>query len=306
MNFDFMGRRKLWLIISLSVIAIGIVSLAVQGLNFGIDFTGGTRMHLNLPGGFTIEELRSVLGDIEAQDASGRTVTLDGSFIQPVLGADGPEVIIRTVPLSEDERVTVLAAIENHWPQFSGEDLLNLENVGPVVGGELIRNALWALVLASAALIAYISYRFQFKFAIAALVALLFDAFVLIAAFSIFQVEMNSPFVAVVLTIIGYSINDTIVVFDRVRENLKATPSDKLLEQTVNTSINQTLVRSLSTSFTTLLVVGSLLFLGGETIRPFSLPLFIGIFSGTYSSIFVASPVWLTWRQRERKQRPAR
>ncbi len=306
MKFNFMGRRKLWFIISLAIIAVGVISLAAQGLNFGIDFTGGTRMHLNLPGGFTVEELRGVLGEIQAQDAAGRTVTLDGSFIQPVLGADGPEVIVRTVPLSEDERVEVLTAIEDHWPQFTGDDLLNLENVGPVVGGELIRNALWALVIASAALIAYISYRFQFKFAMAALAALLFDAFVLITAFSLFQVEMNSPFVAVVLTIIGYSINDTIVVFDRIRENLKATPSDKLLEQTVNTSINQTLVRSLSTSFTTLLVVGSLLFLGGETIRPFSLPLFIGIFSGTYSSIFVASPVWLTWRQQQVPRRPGR
>ncbi len=306
MKFNFMGRRKLWFIISLAIIAVGVISLATQGLNFGIDFTGGTRMHLNLPGGFTVEELRGVLGEIQAQDAAGRTVTLDGSFIQPVLGADGPEVIVRTVPLSEDERVEVLTAIEDHWPQFTGDDLLNLENVGPVVGGELIRNALWALVIASAALIAYISYRFQFKFAMAALAALLFDAFVLITAFSLFQVEMNSPFVAVVLTIIGYSINDTIVVFDRIRENLKATPSDKLLEQTVNTSLNQTLVRSLSTSFTTLLVVGSLLFLGGETIRPFSLPLFIGIFSGTYSSIFVASPVWLTWRQQQVPRRPGR
>lgn len=302
-EFDFMGRRKLWAVLSLGLIAAGVLSLSVLGLNFGIDFTGGTRMHLNLPGGFSVEELRGVLGQVEAEDATGRTVTLDGSFIQPVLGTDGNEVIIRTVPLSEEEREMVLDAIGAHWGDFSSNDLLNLENVGPVVGGELLRNALMALAIAAMALIGYISYRFQFKFAVAALVALLFDALVVIFAFSLFQVEMNSPFVAAVLTIVGYSINDTIVVFDRVRENLKQDPREKMLTPSVNSAINQTLVRSVMTSFTTLLVIGSLLFLGGETIRPFALPLFIGIFSGTYSSIFVASPFWLSWRLRSRPAR---
>ena len=297
MNFDFMGRSKLWMIISLSIIAIGLISLVVQGLNFGIDFTGGTRMMLNLPGGYTVEEVREVLGQVEATDGGGRVVTLENSFVQTVVG-EADEVVIRTVPLTEEQRETLLAAVSEKWTGFSDADIRNMENVGPVVGGELIRNALLALLLAGAAIIAYISYRFQFKFAIAALVALLFDAFVVISAFSIFQVELNSPFVAAILTIIGYSINDTIVVFDRVRENLQYNSSEKQLGQTVNLSINQTLVRSLNTSFTTLLVIGSLLFIGGETIRPFALPLFIGIFSGTYSSIFVASPFWFSWKQR--------
>lgn len=258
---------------------------------------------LNLPGGYEISELREVLGQVEATDAAGRTVTLENSFIQTVVGVDGDEVVIRTVPLTETEREALLTAIGERWSDFSEADILNLENVGPVVGGELIRNAFLALLLAAAAIIAYISYRFQFKFAIAALVALFFDVFVLISAFSIFQIELNSPFVAVVLTIVGYSINDTIVVFDRVRENLRYNPSEKALGDTVNQSINQTLVRSLMTSLTTLIVVGSLLFIGGETITPFALPLFIGIFSGTYSSIFVASPFWYGWRQREIRAR---
>lgn len=301
MGFDFVGRSKLWLFVSLAVIAIGIISLAVQGLNFGIDFTGGTRLMLNLPGGYTVAEVREVLSNVEATDAAGRTVTLENSFIQNVIGADGDEVVIRTVPLNEAERETLLSAIEERWTEFNEDDIRNLENVGPVVGGELIRNAIIALVLAAAAIIAYISYRFQFKFAVAALVALLFDAFVVIAAFSIFRVELNSPFVAAILTIVGYSINDTIVLFDRIRENLKYEPSEKRLGTTVNLSINQTLVRSVMTSLTTLLVVGALLFLGGETIAPFALPLFIGIFTGTFSSIFVASPLWYMWRAREHK-----
>lgn len=301
MSFDFVGRSKIWMFVALGIIAIGIISLAVQGLNFGIDFTGGTRLMLNLPGGYTVAEVRDVLSQVEATDASGRIVTLENSYIQTVIGADGDEVVIRTVPLTEAERETLLAAIEDRWAEFSEDDIRNMENVGPVVGGELIRNALIALVLAAIAIIAYISYRFQFKFAVAALVALLFDAFVVIAAFSIFRVELNSPFVAAILTIVGYSINDTIVVFDRIRENLKFDTSEKRLAATVNLSINQTLVRSLMTSVTTLLVVGALLFLGGDTIAPFALPLFIGIFSGTFSSIFVASPLWYVWKTREHK-----
>lgn len=302
MRFDFIGKKKLWLIVALSVVAIGLISMAVQGLNFGIDFTGGTRLMLHLPGGFTTAEVRDVLSGVEATDASGRKVTLENSYIQDVVGEEN-EVIIRTVPLTEAEREAVFAAMEAKWNGFSEDDILNVENVGPVVGGELIRNALIALVLAAAAIIVYISVRFQFKFAVAALVALLFDAFVVIAAFSIFQVELNSPFVAAILTIVGYSINDTIVVFDRIRENLKYNSSEKMLANTVNESINQTLVRSLNTSLTTLLVVGALLFLGGETIRPFALPLFIGILSGTFSSIFIASPLWYVWRMRSGRAR---
>lgn len=301
-SFDFMGRRKIFFVISLLVILAGLVSLAIHGLNFGIDFTGGTRMLIKMPGAFTTAEIRQVLAGVEATDASGRTITLDNSFIQTV-DADN-EVIIRSVPLTETERETVIAAITQRWSGFTNENLLQVENVGPVVGGELLRNALLALLIASAGIIAYISYRFEFKYAVAALAALFFDAFVVIMAFSLFRVELNSPFVAAILTIVGYSINDTIVVFDRIRENVRY-EGDKHLADTVNLSIRQTLVRSLNTSVTTLLVVGSLLFLGGDTIRPFALPLFIGIISGTYSSIFVASPLWFSWRiwDRTRKAR---
>jgi preprotein translocase SecF subunit len=300
--FDFMGRRKIFFVVSLLIILAGLVSLAVNGLNFGIDFTGGTRMLIRMPGAFTTAEIREVLAGVEATDATGRTVTLDNSFIQTV--DDNNEVIIRSVPLTEDEREAVIAAISQRWTGFTNDNLLQVENVGPVVGGELLRNALLALLIASAGIIAYISYRFEFRYAMAALAALFFDAFVVIMAFSIFRVELNSPFVAAILTIVGYSINDTIVVFDRIRENVRY-EGDRHLADTVNLSIRQTLVRSMNTSVTTLLVVGSLLFLGGDTIRPFALPLFIGIISGTYSSIFVASPIWYNWRSwgRTRKAR---
>jgi preprotein translocase SecF subunit len=300
---DFIGKRRLWFIITLCIIAIGIAFLIFRGLNFGIDFTGGTRLMLNLPGGYTTSQVRDVLGKVEATDASGRTITLENSYIQGVIGAGAEEVVIRTVTLTEDERAKLLAAIAVEWPEFSDDDIRNVENVGPVVGGELLRNALLALVLASVGMIIYISFRFQLKFAIAAMAALLFDAFVVIAAFSVFRLELNSPFVASVLTIVGYSINDTIVIFDRIRENLKYNPSLKALPGTVNLSINQSLLRSMNTSVTTLIAVGALLFGGGDTLRAFTLPLFIGIISGTFSSIFIASPLWFELKMRESKAR---
>lgn len=303
MKLDIIGKRKFILLIAAAVVAIGIISLVVQGLNFGIDFTGGTRLMLNLPGGFTTSEVRNVLASVKATDASGRLVTLENSYIQEVVGGDGNEVVIRTVPLSEEEQETLLAAIKAKWTDFSEEDIRNVENVGPVVGGELLRNALFALGLASIAMIIYVSLRFQFNFAVAALVPLLFDSFVVVAFFSLFQIEINSAFVAVILTIVGYSINDTIVIFDRIRENLKYNPSEKLLAETVNTSISQSFTRSLNTSLTTLLVVGALLFIGGETITPFALPLFVGIICGTFSSLFLASPLWYTLALREKRVR---
>lgn len=300
---DFIGKRRLWFIITLCILALGSAFLIFRGLNFGIDFTGGTRLMLNLPGGFTTSQVRDVLSKIEAVDASGRTITLENSYIQKVIGAGGEEVVIRTVTLTEDERAKLLAAIAVEWPEFSETDIRNVENVGPVVGGELLRNALLALLLASIGMIIYISIRFQLKFAIAAMAALLFDAFVVIATFSIFRLELNSPFVASVLTIVGYSINDTIVIFDRIRENLKYNPSLKALPETLNLSINQSLLRSINTSVTTLIAVGVLLFGGGDTLRAFTLPLFIGIISGTFSSLFLASPLWYELKMRESKVR---
>lgn len=299
MYFDFVGKRRLWFIIASVVILLGITSFIILGLNFGIDFTGGTRLMLNLPGGFTTSQVRGVLKNVEAVDTSGRTVTLEKSYIQSVVGASGEEVVIRTVTLTEEERAKLLEAVALEWPDFSEGDIRNVEDVGPTVGGELLRKALQAMLLASIGMIIYVSIRFQLKFAIAAMLALLFDTFVVIAAFSVFRLEVNSPFVASVLTIVGYSINNTIVIFDRVRENLRFNPSAKMLPATLNLSINQTLFRSVNTSLTTLIVVGVLLFGGGETLRAFTLPLFIGIICGTFSSVFLAGPLWFELKRRE-------
>lgn len=306
MFFDFIGRSRLWFIIALVIVLAGTLLLSFRGLNFGIDFTGGTRVMLSLSSEFTTSQVRDVLKGVEATDASGRVVTLENSYIQKVIGASGDEVVIRTVPLTEEEQARLLGALAQVWPEIADKELQNIENVGPVVGGELLRNALLALFLASVGMIIYISFRFQLKFALAAMIALLFDSFVVIAAFSAFQLEVNSPFVASVLTIVGYSINDTIVIFDRVRENLRQNSSQKELPATLNLSINQSLQRSINTSLTTLIAISALLFGGGETLKDFTLPLFIGVISGTFSSIFLATPLWYAFKQREFKAKPAK
>ncbi len=288
--------------ISAAIILIGVISLATLGLNFGIDFTGGSRIQANFPAGTTVEDIRSALNNVTATDARGVEVSLGTSFIQTL---DEGDFSIRTFPLTDEEEARVLEVLADSFPGFDRANAL-VESVGPVVGAELIRNAVLALLIASLLIVGYISWRFEFKFAVSAIIALLFDSFVVLSIFSITQIELNSPFVAAILTIVGYSINDTIVVFDRIRENLKLSNKEYTLNDKVNLSIKQTVVRSINTSLTTLLVLGSLLFLAGDTLRPFALPLFFGVISGTYSSIFLASPIWTAWKHRELNKKKAK
>lgn len=298
MSFKLIERSKLWFTISSVIVILGMISLATLGLNFGIDFTGGTRIQADFPEGTTNDQIRTALSNVNATDAQGREANLGNSFVQSL---DEGAFSIRTFPLDEEEQDRVVEALETEFPGFtvlSGPDI-----VGPTVGAELIKNAILALLIAAALLVVYISIRFEFKFAVSAIVALLFDAFVVLTVFSVTQIELNSPFVAAILTIVGYSINDTIVVFDRIRENLKFPGKD--LAEKVDRAISQTVVRTINTSLTTLLVLGSILFLAGDTLRPFALPLFVGVISGTYSSIFLASPFWHAWKLRERSKKIA-
>ncbi|QNO15744.1 protein translocase subunit SecF [Alkalicella caledoniensis] len=298
MSFKFIERSKLWFTISSVIVILGMISLATLGLNFGIDFTGGTRIQAEFPEGTTNDQIRTALSNVNATDAQGREANLGNSFVQSL---DEGAFSIRTLPLDEEEQDRVVEALETEFPGFtvlSGPDI-----VGPTVGAELIKNAILALLIAAALLVVYISIRFEFKFAVSAIVTLLFDAFVVLTVFSVTQIELNSPFVAAILTIVGYSINDTIVVFDRIRENLKFPGKD--LAAKVDRAISQSVVRTINTSLTTLLVLGSILFLAGDTLRPFALPLFVGVISGTYSSIFLAGSFWHAWKLRERSKKIA-
>ena len=299
-QFNFLQHRTKAYIFSGILILIGLASLLINGLNLGIDFTGGTILHMRLPGGYQMEEVREVL---EPYGLSGVPLQRVGRAVDP----SGDEVIIKGPHLDEQTRRDILSSFQERWTGMTTNDILRVDNVGAVIGRELTREAFLALLIAAAGMVLYITLRFEFKFALAAIIALLHDAFVIIAIFSIFQLEINSPFIAAVLTIIGYSINDTIVVFDRVRENLKFRRK-RTLKEVVNDSINENLVRSVNTSLTTLIVLMSLFiafnyFVGGMDLRVFALALLVGILSGTYSSIFIASPFWYSWRVKDEKGR---
>ena len=293
MKFDFVKHRYWFFALSLLLILPGLISIAVQGFNLGIDFTGGTLLDLKFSRPVTVAEVREAL-----------TVQhLEGSTIQ--LAATGQvesaqNVFIRTHVLTEEERRDALKALESRVGAF---DILRIEKVGAVIGSELTRQALLSVAAASLLIIAYVSYRFEYKFAIAGVAALLHDVLLIMGVFSIFRIEVDSNFIAAVLTIIGYSINDTIVIFDRIRENLKFYRKSDGYAALVNRSIWQTMTRSIYTVLTVLFATAALYVFGGETTKNFSLALLIGFFSGAYSSVCNASQIWVTWKEYEERRR---
>jgi preprotein translocase subunit SecF len=202
--------------------------------------------------------------------------------------------------LSEDERRTVLKGFETKLGAF---EVLRVEKVGAVIGSELTRQAIFALLISWALMIVYITYRFEFKFAVSGIVALLHDILIVMGLFSILQKEIDASFVAAILTIVGFSINDTIVIFDRIRENMKTYKKADGFEELVNRSIWQTMTRSIYTVLTVLFATGALYLFGGETTKNFSLALLIGFASGAYSSIFNASQIWVSWKLYEDRRR---
>jgi preprotein translocase subunit SecF len=282
---DILGKRKLWYTISTTVIVIGLLFLMINGLNLGIDFNGGTLMEFSFAENVTSEEVRAVLERIEiAED----------SKIQQSESAGEHGVIIRAKTLESEEIVTVDNAIRE---EFQSAEMLRTEMVGPTIGRELRINALLAMIAASIAIVAYISFRFEFRFAVVSIITLMHDVLITLGIFAILGREVNTPFVAALLTIVGYSINDTIVIFDRIRENMKLMHKVPFIKQ-ANTAVVDTLPRSINTSITTLITILAIYFFGGASIQTFMLALFIGMFAGTYSSIFVASPLLVTWQER--------
>lgn len=273
--FNFIGRRKIWYTISIVVLLAGIISLAVQGLNLGIDFTGGNIIQVRFEESVTSGEVREVFSQ-HVKEAFSVQETDENNFF------------VRTPVLTEEQSNLIIAGLTS---QFGKNEILRNEHVGPVIGKELALNALYALIIAAVLMVIYISFRFEFKFGIAAVVSLLHDVIVTVGVFSMLQIEVDSAFVAAILTIIGYSINDTIVIFDRIRENRRGSRKEDRATL-VDRSIMQTLTRSINTVLTTLFLLIALILLGGATIKAFVLALLIGIASGCYSSIFIASPFW--------------
>ncbi|MEE0548126.1 MAG: protein translocase subunit SecF [Peptococcaceae bacterium] len=286
MNFDFIGKRKFAYALSCIIIIAGIVSLFVQGLNFGIDFTGGTVFQVQYEDNKEISDLRDELG----------TMGYDGAQIQQM---DNGAFQIKTEFMDQ----TAQDEFEQQLKDASGSfEVLSTNAVGPSIGQEILLSGILALIVAVVLMVVYITIRFQWRFALAGNIALFHDILVTVSIFSIFQLEVNSNFVAAILTIFGYSINDTIVVFDRIRERLGSVKRDNLA-MTVNNAIQSILRRSLFTSLTTLIPILCVFFFGGETTKVFVLALIIGIVSGTYSSIFVASPLWYDMSMKSKKKR---
>ncbi len=286
-NIEIIKHRKIFYIISAIVFIAGILSLSIFNLNLGIDFSSGTILEISLNDEFSTGDIRDVLDNVDLEQEPVIREVGDSGIVQ-----------IKTESLSNDKRQNLLDLLRENYPELVLE---KADQVDPVFGQELAKQALFALVIAIVLMVIYITWRFEFKFAIAAILALVHDALFVLAIFSIAKIEINSEFIAAILLIIGYSINDTIVIFDRVRENLKNKKRNQTLAEVVNTSLQQTLRRSIHTSLTTLLAVGAILFFGGTTLRMFSLALFLGIISGTYSSIFFASPIWLEWKMKSNK-----
>jgi len=290
---------KFWFAVSGILFLAGVVSLSIFGLKLGIDFKGGTltevRFETNTP---PISELQTILGDNGFADA----------LIQP---AGENSAIIRTGPIEKEEHDKLLKALTDKYTTVTEEQFTS---IGPVIGKELRSQAFVQLFLVSLGIILYIAYAFRkvtrpvssWRFGLAAIVALVHDLFIVIGAFSIlghfWGVEVDSLFVTAILTVLGFSVHDTIVVFDRIRENLRVR-AGQTLSDIINSSINQTLVRSINTSLTVVFVLTALLLFGGETIRYFVLALLIGIVAGTYSSIFVASPILLVWHKWDLRNR---
>ena len=293
-KFDIAGRAKIWFVISLLVIIPGIISMATRGLNFGIDFTGGTIIDLKFEQPVEISKVRESLKPF---GLDGATIQLSGETSDV---ASSTDVMIRTIDLEENQRKDVMAGIKSSVGNY---EVMREEKVGATIGGELIFNAVMALVISWVLIILYIAYRFEFKFGFAAIVALIHDILIVLAFFSFTQKQVDSSFVAALLTIVGYSINDTIVIFDRIRENLKLHfRRGGNVGELVNKSIYQTLTRSLYTVFTCLFTTFALYFFGGETTKDFAFALIVGFSSGCYSSIFIAGPLWLTFRNMSDKK----
>ena len=288
-NWDFFSQSKLWLGFSVLLLIGSLVSFLMQGLNFGIDFRGGTTIRTESTQTIDVAAYRQAIGDLQLGD-----VTISEVF-DPTFAADQHVAMIRIQAQEGQEAVSaytvksVLAALQSVAPDI---EFVSVESVGPKVSGELIQKAIIAVVLAIAAVLVYIWLRFEWQFAVGAVAALIHDVLLTIGVFSVVQIKFDLAIIAALLTIVGYSLNDTVVVFDRVRENLRKYKK-KPLQEVLNLSINETLSRTVMTSVTTLLALIALFILGGDVIRGFVFAMIWGVIIGTYSSVFVASSTLL-------------
>ncbi|GAA0114472.1 protein translocase subunit SecF [Clostridium senegalense] len=283
----FIEKTKIWFTISLILIIVGMGTVAFRGLNYGIDFTGGTIIDIALNDKFEKNKADEIL-EKYAKNKYATKVVDNGKEL---------EIIVQDGVLTDE---TTDNLIEDMKKEFSLDDsaILNKENLGGTIGRELKVKAFIAAIVANVAMLIYIGFRFEFNFAAAAIIAVVHDVLITVGVYAVLGIPVNTPFIAAILTIIGYSINDTIVIFDRIRENSKKMRKVEISE-IANISINQTLSRSINTALTTLFTITAV-YVFVPSIREFSLPLIIGIAMGAYSSIFIASPIWVILKNRKK------
>lgn len=285
-RFSIVRNYKIFFSITIIFLIIGFGSMIFKGFNLGIDFTGGSIMDLKFNKAVTVSEVRDVLKEHNLGNAIIQLESADGAT-----SAEG--VLIRTGVINDEQRREVMDDLQSKLGKF---DINRVENVGATVGDELIQQAVMAIVLSWVLMIAYISMRFEFKFAIAAIIALIIDVSVTLSYFSLFHMELDSSFVAALLTVVGYSVNGTIVIFDRIRENLKIHRRSESMADMIDNSIWQTMGRSIYTVGTSLFAVISIFLWGGETIHNFAFAMLIGFSSGAYTSTLLAGSLWLFLR----------
>ncbi|MGQ8872431.1 protein translocase subunit SecF [Paenibacillus sp. TSA_86.1] len=285
-NYDYVKGSKFAYIFSIIITVLGIVSVLWLGLNYAVDFKSGSNVDITVSKAITTEQINPIIKDMDVKEGD--------VHITP--GADRVNVRFSNV-LDEKQE----SKFKQEFSKLDSKASYEVNTVDPEMAKELERNAIYAVLIASIGIMIYVAIRFEWRFALAAVVSIFHDAFVVISVFSIFRLEVNLTFITAVLTIVGFSINDTIVIFDRIRENLrfakKSTKAD--LREVVNHSLAQTMTRSLNTTFTVFIASLCLFIFGGESIRMFSLAMVIGTFFGAYSSIFIAAPLWFTLKSKQ-------
>ena len=291
-NFDFLGKAKFFVPLSLTLMLASVLSVVFIGLRAGVDFTGGTQFTVFFSQPVSTEEIRSLLAQIPA---SG--VDLARSQIQDIQGRNGK---IITIPLDVETHQELVNAVEKALKDYPATTEVSRTSIGSQVSRELVNKTWQAILIALLAILVYISLRFRLRYAVGAIVALIHDVLIALGVFSVFRVEINLPVIAAFLTIVGYSLNDTIVIFDRVRENLKLMKKAPIYD-VINRSVNQSLSRTINTSLTTFIPVVILFALGGPVLRGFALALLIGVIVGTYSSMYVANPILYWWTKAAEK-----
>ncbi len=296
MSFDIVKHRVWWFTLSSVLVIASVISIFVNGFNFGIDYTGGTILDMQFQNAVTVAQVREVI-DGSQMDLGNSVIQLSGVTDQDA----SQDVMIRMRNLSSDESKAVATQLSD---KLGGAEIKRTESVGAVIGSEVTKNAVMSLAVAFIALAAYISFRFEYKIAISALVSIFHDLIMVLGFFSFFHLEIDASFLAAILTVVGYSMNEAVVIFDRVRENTRTHRRTDTYEKLAHDSISQSIHRSIYTLTTVLFACGALHFFGGESTKNFSLVMLIGFISGAYSSICVDTSLWVVWKNHTHRRGP--